>query len=93
MTTDNLTQVQAEVESHLLEQVANGEKFFKSRYIAESLGRSAKAVGANMGYLQDKTTELEIEKWSSGGSSGTTWLITAVEPDQEPHSGDTPVSA
>jgi hypothetical protein len=76
--TDELNDVQEDIESYLFEQVEEGQQYFKSKYIAEDLDLTSKTVGTNLGFLQDMTTRVVIESWS-GGSSGRTWRITAPE--------------
>lgn len=51
----------------------NGELYFKSKFIAEDVGLSAKEIGALMVKLRDSAADLEIEKWSYTGA--TTWRI------------------
>jgi hypothetical protein len=58
---------------HLSERVAEGERYFKSRYIAEDLDLSAHQVGALLPKLAEHATDLEIEQWSR--SNGTTWRV------------------
>ncbi|WP_459194543.1 DUF7123 family protein [Halosimplex sp. J119] len=70
----SLTETQSQILAHLREQV-DGTAYFKAKYIAEELGLSPKEVGINMGLLQDRTREVEIEQW--GRSDSTTWKVTA----------------
>jgi CRP-like cAMP-binding protein len=51
-----------------------GELYFKSKFIAEDVGLSAKEIGALMVKLRDSAADLEIEKWSY--TSATTWRIS-----------------
>lgn len=60
--------------AYLRDSAARGERYFRSRNIAEKLGLSAKQVGARLPELDDKTEELDIEKWSRARS--TTWKVT-----------------
>jgi hypothetical protein len=60
--------------TYLKEQAEqNGELYFKSKFIAEDVGLSAKEIGALMVKLKESAAELEIEKWSY--TSATTWRI------------------
>jgi len=60
--------------TYLREQVEKkGELYFKSKFIAEDVGLSAKEIGALMVKLSESATDLEIEKWSY--TSATTWRI------------------
>jgi hypothetical protein len=62
--------------SYLREQVQqDGELYFKSKFIADEVGLSAKEIGALMVKLQESPTAFEIEKWSY--TSATTWRIEA----------------
>lgn len=60
--------------AYLRDSAARGERYFRSRNIAEKLGLSAKQVGARLPQLDEKTEELDIEKWSRARS--TTWKVT-----------------
>jgi hypothetical protein len=57
----------------LAEKAADGELYFKSKFIAEEVGLSPKEIGALMVNLRDSASELDIEKWSY--TSATTWRI------------------
>lgn len=78
MSTTSLNTIQKDIEAYLAEQVSDGQQYFKSKYIAEDLDLSPKTVGTNMGILQDKTDQIDIEHWS-GTSSGVTWLVSLNE--------------
>jgi hypothetical protein len=52
----------------------DGEMYFKSKFIADEVGLSAKEIGALMVKLKDSATDLEIEKWSY--TSATTWRVS-----------------
>jgi hypothetical protein len=58
---------------YLREKAAEGELFFKSKFIADDVGLSPKEIGALMVKLRDSATDLEIEKWSY--TSATTWRV------------------
>jgi|APHM01.1.fsa_nt_gi hypothetical protein len=57
----------------LREQAADGELYFKSKFIADEVGLSPKEIGALMVKLRDSCPGLEIEKWSY--TSATTWRV------------------
>ncbi len=57
----------------LAEKAADGELYFKSKFIADEVGLSPKEIGALMVKLRDSCTDLEIEKWSY--TSATTWRV------------------
>ncbi|RBI61608.1 hypothetical protein DMJ13_12950 [halophilic archaeon] len=57
---------------YLCEKASDGEMYFKSKFIADEVGLSAKEIGALMVKLKD-CAELEVEKWSY--TSATTWRV------------------
>jgi len=61
------------LKSFLAEKAADGEMYFKSKFIADEVGLSPKEIGALMVKLKDSATEIEVEKWSY--TSATTWRI------------------
>jgi hypothetical protein len=61
------------LKSYLKRKAADGELYFKSKFIADEVGLSTKEIGALMVKLRDSTTDLEIEKWSY--TSATTWRV------------------
>jgi hypothetical protein len=69
----DLNEKQRRILEYLRENAA-GRTYFKSRLIGESLGLTAKEVGANMTAIRDGEFDVEVEKW--GYSSGTTWKVT-----------------
>ena len=58
---------------YLREKAADGELFFKSKFIADDVGLSPKEIGALMVKLKESAVDLEIEKWSY--TSATTWRV------------------
>ncbi|MFB6173025.1 MAG: hypothetical protein ABEI39_00125 [Halobacteriales archaeon] len=60
--------------AYLTKQVARGERYFRARNIADSIGLSAKQVGARLPKLAEETEDVDIEKWSRARS--TTWRVT-----------------
>jgi CRP-like cAMP-binding protein len=62
--------------SYLRERAADGEVYFKSKFIADDVDLSPKEIGALMVKLRDSATDLEIEKWSY--TSATTWRVEAA---------------
>jgi hypothetical protein len=64
--------------SYLRSKAADGEMYFKSKFIADEVGLSPKEIGALMVKLKDSASDLTIEKWSY--TSATTWR---VEPAQD----------
>jgi hypothetical protein len=61
------------LQAYLSERAEDGELYFKSKFIADEVGLSAKEIGALMVQLRDSATDLEIEKWSY--TSATTWRV------------------
>jgi DNA-binding Lrp family transcriptional regulator len=59
--------------SHLRDSVERGQRYFRAKNIASSLGLSAKEVGARLPRLAEKSEDVEIEKW--GRSRSTTWRV------------------
>ena len=57
----------------LREEAADGEMYFKSKFIADDVGLSPKEIGALIVQLQGSMQDLEIEKWSYTGA--TTWRV------------------
>lgn len=60
--------------AHLHDSVACGERYFRSKNIADALGLTAKQVGVRLPRLAERTDEIEIEKW--GRAKSTTWRVT-----------------
>ena len=61
------------LKSFLKQKAADGEMYFKSKFIADEVGLSPKEIGALMVKLRDSASELSIEKWSY--TSATTWRV------------------
>lgn len=61
---------------YLAERAADGEMYFKSKFIADDVDLSPKEIGALMVKLRDSASELTIEKWSY--TSATTWRVEAA---------------
>ncbi|SIR97679.1 DUF7123 family protein [Natronorubrum thiooxidans] len=61
---------------YLRNRAADGELYFKGKFIADDVGMSPKEIGALMVKLSESATELEIEKWSY--TSATTWRVEPV---------------
>lgn len=59
--------------NYLVSKAQDGEMYFKSKFIADEVGLSAKEIGALMVKLRDSATELSVEKWSY--TSATTWRV------------------
>ncbi|PSQ59703.1 MAG: hypothetical protein BRD23_03680 [Halobacteriales archaeon SW_9_67_25] len=62
--------------AYLTQKAADGEMYFKSKFIADEVDLSPKEIGALMVKLRDSAPDLEIEKWSY--TSATTWRVEPV---------------
>jgi hypothetical protein len=63
------------LKTFLQDKAADGEMYFKSKFIADEVGLSPKEIGALMVKLKD-SAELEVEKWSY--TSATTWRVESA---------------
>ncbi|MFC7041912.1 hypothetical protein DM826_01895 [Halonotius aquaticus] len=72
-TTESTATKQQRLASYLREQAADGEVYFKSKFIADDVDLSAKEIGALILKLQDSVADLSIERWSY--TSATTWRV------------------
>jgi hypothetical protein len=61
------------LKAYLKRNAADGELYFKSKFIADEVGLSPKEIGGLMSKLTDSATDLDIEKWSY--TSATTWRV------------------
>ena len=64
---------EAILKTYLHERAAAGDMYFKSKFIADEVGLSAKEIGALIVKLQGSIDGLSIERWSYTGA--TTWRI------------------
>ncbi|WP_225335157.1 DUF7123 family protein [Halomicrobium urmianum] len=64
------------LKSFLEKKAADGEVYFKSKFIADEVGLSPKEIGALMVKLKDSAQDLHVEKWSY--TSATTWRVEAA---------------
>ena len=62
------------LEQYLKDKAADGELYFKSKFIADDVDLSPKEIGALMVKLTETATDIEIEKWSY--TSATTWRVS-----------------
>ena len=60
--------------AYLTDSVSRGERYVRSKTIAEAIGLTAKQVGARLPRLAEKSDDVEIEKW--GRARSTTWRVT-----------------
>ncbi|AGN01908.1 hypothetical protein L593_09815 [Salinarchaeum sp. Harcht-Bsk1] len=68
------TEAERRIVAYLADSAARGERYFRSRNIAEALGLSSKEVGVRLPELDEKTEDIDIEKW--GRARSTTWKVT-----------------
>lgn len=54
-----------------------GEFYFKSKFVADEVGYSAKEIGSLVLAIRQSPGGLEIEKW--GYTSATTWRVVGRE--------------
>lgn len=64
---------------YLRSQCANGNQYFKSRYIAEDVALSASEIGALIPEIENSVEDLTIEQW--GYTKATTWRIVSEKRD------------
>lgn len=65
------------LERHLRERAADGEFYFKSKFVADDLGLSPSEVGSLVAELQGTTAGLTIERWAY--TNATTWRVAPDE--------------
>lgn len=70
----NLGDVDERILDYLRERAAGGERYFRAKHVADSLGLTAKQVGARLPRLAEHSDEVDIEKW--GRARSTTWRVT-----------------
>ncbi len=68
------TEEERRIVAYLSESVSRGQRYFRSKNIADALGLSAKQVGARLPHLAEKSDDIDIEKW--GRARSTTWRVT-----------------
>lgn len=68
------TEEERRILAYLRDSVERGERYFRAKNIAESLGLTAKQVGSRLPHLAEKSEDVDIEKW--GRSRSTTWRVT-----------------
>jgi hypothetical protein len=60
--------------AYLRDSVSRGQLYFRSKNIADALGLSSKQVGVRLPNLDEKSEDVDIEKW--GRARSTTWKVT-----------------
>jgi len=71
-TADDLGK-EERLKRYLLARTAEGEMYFKGKFISDDVDLSPKEIGALMVKLRESATELTVEKWSYTGA--TTWRV------------------
>jgi hypothetical protein len=61
------------LKAFLARKAADGEVYFKSKFIADEVELSPKEIGALMVKLKETASEINVEKWSY--TSATTWRV------------------
>ncbi|AUV81421.1 hypothetical protein C2R22_06925 [Salinigranum rubrum] len=61
------------LERYLRRRAAEGEFYFKSKYIADEVGLSTKEIGALLPDLRRSATAFDLEEW--GYANATTWRV------------------
>lgn len=74
---DSTQSKEARLANYLRERAKAGDMYFKSKFIAEEVGLSAKEIGALIVKLQESTDDLSIERWSYTGA--TTWRVERTD--------------
>jgi len=72
-SNDDAPSKEQRLKAYLRQKAADGEMYFKSKFIADEVGLSPKEIGALMVKISDSATDLEVEKWSY--TSATTWRV------------------
>lgn len=78
------TEKEQRLKAYLRERTRCGDRYFKSKYIANDLGLTSKEVGALMVKLRESATTVSIEKWSQ--TSPATWQVRPSSQASEPSS-------
>ena len=68
------TEEERRILSYLTDSVTRGERYVRSKTIADAIGLSAKQVGSRLPRLAEKSDDVDIEKW--GRARSTTWRVT-----------------
>jgi len=70
----DFSEEERQILEYLRDQVGGDEAYVRAKNIAESIGLSAKQVGARLPRLAEKSEDVDIEKW--GRARSTTWRVT-----------------
>ena len=76
---DRPTEEVRRVERYLHERSADGDFYFKSKFVADDLDMTPSQVGSLVDRLRESTTGLDIERWAY--TNATTWRVTRTDDD------------
>ena len=68
------TEEEQRILAYLTDSVTRGERYVRSKTIADAIGLTAKQVGSRLPRLAEKSDDVDIEKW--GLARSTTWRVT-----------------
>ncbi|MWV64996.1 hypothetical protein GRS48_09220 [Halorubrum sp. JWXQ-INN 858] len=68
------TEEEQRILAYLTDSVSRGERYVRSKTIADAIGLTAKQVGSRLPRLAEKSDDVEIEKW--GRARSTTWRVS-----------------
>ena len=68
------TEEEQRILAYLTDSVTRGERYVRSKTIADAIGLTAKQVGSRLPRLAEKSDDVDIEKW--GRAKSTTWRVT-----------------
>ena len=67
--SDDYSDEERRILDYLRDSVEKGERYFRSKNIADHLGLSSKQVGVRLSELDEKSEDVDIEKWSRSRST------------------------
>jgi hypothetical protein len=68
------TEEEQRILAYLTDSATRGERYLRSKTIADAIGLTAKQVGSRLPRLAEKSEDVDIEKW--GRARSTTWRVT-----------------
>ena len=68
------TEEEQRILAYLTDSVTRGERYLRSKTIADAIGLTAKEVGSRLPRRAEKSDDVDIEKW--GRAKSTTWRVT-----------------
>jgi Mn-dependent DtxR family transcriptional regulator len=74
MVMSEYTEEEQRILAYLTDSVTRGERYVRSKTIADAIGLTAKQVGSRLPRLAEKSDDVDIEKW--GRAKSTTWRVT-----------------